>query len=201
MEFGLNKLPWYGQIGAFLLIAIIGLGAFWFYYLGPQDEALAETQAELEQKRTELAQAEQDNIELEEFRTEVDDLNTRLEALSAVLPEQEEVAGLLRQLQTFAVQSNLTIRAFQPQAAVTQEMHSEWPYRLQLDGTYHNLGMFFDRIGKFPRIINISDVVIRAKEPPELNLTITAECTATTFVLLDAPEPEPAPEAEPAPTD
>ena len=193
MEFGLNKLPWYGQVLAFLLVSSLLLAAFWCYYVGPQHEAQAQKQTELEQKRAELEQAEQDNIELEEFRTEVDDLNSRLEALSAVLPEQEEVAGLLRQLQTFAVQSNLTIRAFRPQAAVTQEMHSEWPYRLQLDGTYHNLGMFFDRISKFPRIINISDIVIRAKEPPELNLTITAECTVTTFVLLDALEPVPAP--------
>ena len=193
MELGLNKLPWYGQILAFLLVAIALLGAFRFYYVGPQGEAQAQQQAELEQKQAEVAQAERDNIELEEFRAEVDDLNSRLAALSAVLPEQEEVAGLLRQLQTFAVQSNLTIRAFRPQAAVTQEMHSEWPYRLQLDGTYHNLGMFLDRISKFPRIINISDVIIRAKEPPELNLTITAECTATTFVLLDPPEAEAAP--------
>ncbi len=195
MELGLNKLPWYGQILAFLLVAIGLLGAFWVYYIGPQNDARAQKQTELERKRTELAQAEQDNIELEEFRAEVDDLNNRLEALSAVLPAQEEVAAMLRQLQTFAVQSNLTIRAFRPQAAVTREMHSEWPYRLELDGTFHNLGMFFDRISKFPRIINISDVVISAKEPPELNLTITAECTATTFVLLEVPAaaPEPAP--------
>ncbi|MDP7340473.1 MAG: type 4a pilus biogenesis protein PilO [Vicinamibacterales bacterium] len=102
---------------------------------------------------------------------------------------------MLRRLQTFASQSNLTIRAFQPQAAIMREMHSEWPIRLQLDGTYHNLGMFFDRISKFSRIINISDVVIRVREPAELNLTITAECTATTFVLLEPPEAE----AEPAP--
>ena len=64
-------------------------------------------------------------------------------------------------------------------------MHSEWPIRLELDGTYHNLGSFFDRVSKFARIINISDVIIRAKEAPELNLTITVECTATTFVLLN----------------
>ena len=191
MDLGLNKLPWYGQILAFLVVAILMLGAFWFYYVGPQRDARAQQRADLESKRAELDQAEQDNIELEEFRTEADDLNNRLEALSAVLPAQEEVGATMRTLDTFALQSNVTLPAFRPQAAVPQEMHSEWPYRLQLDGTYHNLGMFFDRISKFPRIINISDVVIRAKQPPELNLTITAECTATTFVLLDAPEPEP----------
>ena len=181
MEFGLNKLPWYGQVGAFLVVFLV----FWFLYVEPQREALALLQAELEQKRSEVAQAERDQIELERFQGEVDDLNNRLQALSAVLPERQEAAALLRRLVTFAQQSNLTLRAFRPQAPVIREMHSEWPIRLELDGTYHNLGSFFDRVSKFPRIINISDVIIRAKEAPELNLTITVECTATTFVLLN----------------
>ncbi len=191
MELGLNKLPWYGQVGAFLVVAVTLFIVFRLYYVAPQLEIQAGRQVELDGKRTELEQARQDAIELAAFQVEVDDLNNRLDALSAVLPEQQEVSELLRRLQTFAVQSNLTIRAFRPQAAVTREMHSEWPIRLQLDGTFHNLGMFFDRISKFARIVNVSDVVIRAKEPPELNLTITAECTATTFVLVDPPEAEP----------
>jgi len=190
MELGLNRFPWYGQVLAFLLVAIALFVVFRLQYIGPQLETQGEKQAELERKRSEVAQAEQDALELAAFQAEVDDLNTRLENLSAVLPEQQEVAGLLRRLSTFAEQSNLTLGAFRPQAAVTQEMHSEWPIHLEVEGTYHNLGTFFDRISKFSRIINISDVVIRAKEPPELNLTITAECTATTFVLLDVPEPE-----------
>ncbi|MDP6580673.1 MAG: type 4a pilus biogenesis protein PilO [Vicinamibacterales bacterium] len=193
MELGLNKLPWSGQIGAFLLVAIALFAVFRIYYIGPRLEEQAQKQVELEQKLAEVEQAQQDAIELAEFQAEVDDLNNRLEALSAVLPEQEEVAGLLRRLVTFAQQSNLTIQAFRPQAAVMREMHAEWPIQLELEGTYHNLGMFFDRVSKFSRIINVSDVVIRVREPAELNLTITAECTATTFVLLEPPEAEPAP--------
>jgi type IV pilus assembly protein PilO len=191
MEFGLNKLPWYGQVGVFLVVAVVLFVVFRIYYVGPQLEIQAERQVELDDKRAAVEQARQDAIELAAFQVEVDDLNSRLDALSAVLPEQQEVSELLRRLTTFANDSNLTIRAFRPQATVAQEMHSEWPIRLELDGTYHNLGMFFDRISKFARIINVSDVVIRAKEPAELNFTITAECTATTFVLVDPPEAEP----------
>jgi type IV pilus assembly protein PilO len=191
MEFGLNKLPWYGQVGVFLVVAVVLFVVFRIYYVGPQLEIQAERQVELDDKRAAVDQARQDAIELAAFQVEVDDLNSRLDALSAVLPEQQEVSELLRRLTTFANDSNLTIRAFRPQATVAQEMHSEWPIRLELDGTYHNLGMFFDRISKFARIINVSDVVIRAKEPAELNFTITAECTATTFVLVDPPEAEP----------
>ena len=65
-------------------------------------------------------------------------------------------------------------------------MHAEWPIALQLDGTYHNLAMFFDRVSKFSRIINVSNIAIRAKEKPELTSTISVDCTATTFVLLEA---------------
>ena len=89
-------------------------------------------------------------------------------------------------MHTLAVESNLTIRGFKPQAITTRELHAEWPITLELEGTYHNLGMFLDRVSKFPRIINVSGLVIAARpEGPSTN-TIGVTCTATTFVLLDA---------------
>ena len=119
----------------------------------------------------------------------MEDLENRLESLRTVLPEQKDVGDLLRRIQTLATQSNLAIQAFRPQPVVTQAMHLEWPIALELDGTYHNLGMFFDRISKFSRIINISNIVIRARTEAEAdsNATIAAQCTATTFVLLETP--------------
>ena len=80
MELGLNKLPWYGQIGAFLLVAIALFVVFQIHYIGPQLEAQAQKRAELERKLAEVEQAEQDAIELAAFQAEVDDLNNRLEA-------------------------------------------------------------------------------------------------------------------------
>jgi hypothetical protein len=64
--------------------------------------------------------------------------------------------------------------------------------------------MFFDRVGKFTRIVNITGVDIHGKTKPEPNSTITAKCVATTFVLLDKPAPpkpgEPKPAAAPGKT-
>ena len=85
------------------------------------------------------------------------------------------------------MQSNVVIKNFKPEATVTKQLHAEWPITLQLDGTYHNLALFFDRVGKFTRIVNISNVDIHGKDKPVPNLTISASCTATTFVLLDKP--------------
>ncbi len=73
-----------------------------------------------------------------------------------MLPEEKDGADLLRQMQTTAVQSNLVIKSFKPAPVVIKQLHAEWPISLELDGTYHNLAQFFDRLGKFARIVNIS---------------------------------------------
>ena len=127
--------------------------------------------------------------QLPEFRAEVTDLEGRLNNLRAVLPEEKDAADLLRRMQTVATQSNLVIKGFKPASAVTKQLHAEWPIQLELEGTYHNLAVFFDRVGKFTRIVNITGVDTKGKDKPDPDATIAATCIATTFVLLDRPTP------------
>src|SRR5437588_11431 len=80
---------------------------------------------------------------------------------------------------------------------IEQPMQAEWPITLEVEGTFHNLALFFDRVGKFTRIVNITNLDVRGKDKPEPNVTITATCTATTFVLFDKPQPSAKPGAKP----
>ena len=187
MELGLNKLPWYGQVGAVAAVAVLATAGFYYFYVADAQTSMTVRRQQLEAKRGELTKAQALAQRLPEFQAEVGDLEARLESLKAVLPEQKDVAGLLSRIQTLATQSNLTIRGFRPQPVATKELHAEWPIGLELDGTYHDLGLFFDRIAKVPRIISVSGVDIRAKArpDPESRETIEAKCVATTFVLLD----------------
>jgi type IV pilus assembly protein PilO len=126
---------------------------------------------------------------LPEFKSQVADLETRLNNLKAVLPEEKDAADLLRRMQTVAAQSSLEIKSFKPNPTVTKQLHAEWPITLELQGTYHNLAMFFDRVGKFTRIVNITGLDVKARDRPDSFATVTATCVATTFVLLDKPTP------------
>ena len=198
MDISLAKLPWYAQVGAFLVLAIAGVGVFVWYYELPFREDMDARQTQLTALRNDIAKGQATAKQLGQFRAEVDDLEARLGSLRAVLPEEKDAADLLRRMQTVATQSNLTIKSFKPSPPVTKQLHAEWPIALELEGTYHNLAIFFDRIGKFTRIINITGLDVRGKEPPGANSTIVAQCVATTFVLLDKPTP-PKPGATPAP--
>jgi type IV pilus assembly protein PilO len=194
-QLSLSRLPWWGQIAAFVVLASASVFGFWYYYASEVQSEMSTRESRLVSLRNDINRGLTTARRLPEFRAQVADLERRLEALKAVLPEQKDYADVLRRVQTLATQSNLTIRGFQPKPVLAKAMHEEWPIALELDGTYHNLGMFFDRISKFPRIINVSELKIRSKESPSANLTISAECTATTFVLLDStktgPKPKP----------
>jgi len=186
-DLSLSKLPWYAQLGAFLALSAAGAGAFYYFYEMPQQEVITARSRELETIRGRVNTGLGTARQLPEFRKQVADLEARLEGLKPILPEQKDVGDLLRRIQGLATQSNLTIKGFRPKAVDTKEMHAEWPISLELEGNYHNLGLFLDRVSKFPRIINIGALVLTQRQNPTLTSTIDISCTATTFVLIDAP--------------
>jgi type IV pilus assembly protein PilO len=199
MELTLTKLPWYSQVGAFVALAVAGCGMFYYYYEMPARADMVTRQSQLQSLLVDIAKGLTTAKKLPEFRQQVTDLEGRVANLKAVLPEEKDAADLLNRMQTVAAQSNMTIKGFKPSPTVTKQLHAEWPITLELEGTYHNLAIFFDRVGKFTRIVNISGLDVKGKDRPDSNGTITATCVATTFVLLEKPTP-PAPGAKPAAT-
>ena len=198
MQLSLDRLPWYGQIGAFVLVCAAALFAFQHFYVVSAQEDLALRSARLTTLRADVARGMATASRLPQFEAQVAQLEAKLEGLRAVLPERKDVADILRRIQGLATQSNLAIQRFTPQAAVQQPLYSEVPFKLQAEGTYHDLGAFFDRISKFPRIINISNIKIKATTQAGSDATIVAECTATTFVLQEGLVAGPTTPARPA---
>ncbi len=195
MELGLEKLPWYGQIAVFLAVALTGLVVFQMYWVQPGDVENETRRLQLNQSRLRIAGSLAAASRLPGYQAEVVELESRIEDLRAVLPERPDASQLMRRLQEFAAQTGLSIRAFTPREVEAREAYSAWPVRLELLGTYHALGLFFDRVGASSQVVTISDLSIEAMDSPESNATIRVACTATTYVLNEAPAdaaPEPA---------
>jgi type IV pilus assembly protein PilO len=195
MELSLTKLPWYAQVGAFVALAVAACGTFVYYYELPVRADMSSRGLQLTSLRADIAKGSATAKQLPQFQAQVTELEGRLSNLRQVLPEEKDAADLLRRMQTVAAQSSLEIKSFKPNPTVTKQLHAEWPITLELEGTYHNLAIFFDRVGKFTRIVNISGLDVKGKDRPAANTTITATCTATTFVLLDKAAAKAAPKA------
>jgi type IV pilus assembly protein PilO len=193
INFSLSKLPWYNQVAVFVVLSLAAVGAFWNWVARDAMDALETRRGELAKINQTIDRGLATAKRLPEFRREVEQLEAQLDRLRAVLPEEQDVADLLRRVQAMATQSRLTIRGFTPRPVTWRQMHAEWPIGLELEGTYHDLGAFLERVSKFPRIINVGNIKIKAQDEKAATAasTITAECTATTFVLIDA-KPAPA---------
>ena len=157
MALSLSKLPWWGQIGAFVVVCAGATYGFWHFYVADMSADVKLRQTRLTALRADVARGVATARRLPEFESQVTQLEQRLDSLKAVLPEEKDVADILRRIQGLATQSNLSIQRFTPLVPVQQAVYAEIPFRLQAEGTYHNLGLFFDRISKFPRIINVGE--------------------------------------------
>lgn len=186
----LAKLPLAGQLGVSAGLAAIMLGAFYYFYW--QDAVAKE-----EQKKSALATLQEDirkleavAAQLDAFRNKVTQLEGDLARLRLLLPPEKETPDLMRKVEYLARQSNLIVRRFQPSATVSKDFYQEWPITVDVEGNYHNLALFFDRVGRLPRLVNVGNVKMRAGSKQTAVNTIAANCTATTYVYVDKP-PEP----------
>lgn len=191
------------SLGAQLaLFGFFGLAAYGLFHYMVHRDMLKEIQTKTTERDDldkEVKDGKQTAARLPEFKREYELKEARLQTLSRILPNNKEVDDLLRKVQALAAQSNLTVLRFKPEATKPVDFYAEWPISLELDGTYHNLAYFFDRIAKLSRIVNVSNLKVSANNKPTPSSSIKATCTATTFVFLEQPVAPPPAKGKKAP--
>jgi type IV pilus assembly protein PilO len=180
-----KKLPFWGQFAVVAGMAVVLVIVAWTTY--PNFNALqkrnAEERARLEGLQTEIRKGQAIEAKLPEFEKEIENLQVKLNDLLAILPTTPETGELLKWVKNLTDQSNLELLQFNPQPLHPVEFYKEFPINMEIQGDYHDLGVFFDRISKYSRIINVSNVVIGAKNQGKGSIHSTF--TATTFVYDD----------------
>jgi len=121
-----------------------------------------------------------------EFQKELADLEKRLTVLRSILPAEKETPTVVRNVQSMAVSSDLTIQKFTPKPEIMRDFYSDWPIDIEVQGNYNGLGMFFEKIGRATRLIDVGTISINnIKDSTDPKQTLKASCTATTFVYKE----------------
>jgi type IV pilus assembly protein PilO len=92
---------------------------------------------------------------------------------------------LLTDVSSLGKKAGLEFRAFKPEDEVQKGFYAEVPIRVEFLGTYHQIGVFFDRLSKLSRIVNMNEfgmgLVKESAESPLLEV----KGIATTFRFLE----------------
>jgi type IV pilus assembly protein PilO len=183
----LTRLPLAGQLGVAVLVAALICGGFYWFYYSDALEQQEQKELQLADLQTQIRALEATANRLPEFQREVQALEARLETLKRILPPEKEMPDLMRRVQYLAAQSSLAVREFTPAPVAQREFYIEVPINIDVDGTYHNLGAFFDRISRMSRLVNVGNVKIKAQSDQTINNTIAVEAVAMTYVYQEPP--------------
>ena len=123
------------------------------------------------------------------MQREVRALEVALRETTAVIPDEKDPQDVLRNLHELASESSLDIATFTPKPIVAKPQSSEWSIQLGLEGSYHDLGRFFDRIATMSRLMSVSDLNIRTRTKTTGRGSVAVTCLATTFVFKKDPAP------------
>ncbi len=153
-------------------------------YSGINKKALA-LQGQLTQVQTKIAESRAVASNLKSFKEKQQVLRADLEIALRRLPNQKELPVLLTNMSSLAKKSGLEIRSFKPSAEVNRGFYAEVPISIEILGRYHEAGIFFDRLSRLSRIINITELKMSLADRKALVPVLKVEGTATTFRFVD----------------
>lgn len=146
-----------------ILLALTGV----YYYLlfAPEQESLNDLEAKYSTLARQLQESKDIHRDLEKFEAEVTKLNEELAVVRTQLPDEKEIPEILKNISSLGKESNLEFILFRPKPEEPQQFYAKVPIDLAVIGHYHDLGVFFDKVSKLPRIINVVDFnMTRAKD-------------------------------------
>jgi type IV pilus assembly protein PilO len=179
-----NKIPIVAKFGVVLALAVGVVAFFYFSVWAELDKKIQElesTRSSL-QKQYEEQKAVADNLPV--FQENTRKLEEDLANALKLLPRDKEIPSLLRDIYTLGRKSGIEFKSFEPQREVARQLYAEIPVKMTITGSYHEIAVFFDRIGKMSRIVNVSNLDITMQQKEDAAPQLTINCMATTFMFL-----------------
>jgi type IV pilus assembly protein PilO len=167
------------RIAIFLGTIVLLAGLFiWLIYL-PKSEEIAQTREEIAKLQQKLSQAIVKARALKKFEAEYAEVDAQFQEALKLLPNTKEIPSLLKSITQLGTDSQLEFLLFSPQRERAQDFFMEIPVSIEVSGTYHNVAIFFDKVGQMERIVNILNVSMTPQK--DRSTILTTRCDAVTY--------------------
>jgi type IV pilus assembly protein PilO len=168
-----------------VFIAIIAIFVFLLYK--PKLANISNLKSQLKKLEQKLVVAKKNAANLNTFQKKMQEAEVQFKTAMRALPEKEEIPSLLTSISRSGQDVGLEFLLFQPKSEVRKEFYAEIPVAMQVVGGYHDLAIFFDKVARLSRIVNIKNIEMgRAKDSVDLNTS----CTAVTYKFVEPAPPK-----------
>lgn len=167
-------------VGTFAALSV----AFYFFEYKPLSEHINGLKSNIVRQEKRLAELKKAKVQVDVLQKDLAESEIEFARLLTMLPDQKEIPGLLDSVSQLGAQVGLENILFQPQPEQRHEFYAVIPVRLDLIGSYHELGTFFDKISKLNRILKVDNLTITRRN----DSTLQVGCTIVTYRFLEQAE-------------
>jgi type IV pilus assembly protein PilO len=167
------------RIAIFVGTLVLLAGLFVYFVYLPKAEEIAKTREEIARLQQKLNQAIVRARALKKFEADYAEVDAQFQEALKLLPNTKEIPSLLKSITQLGTDSQLEFLLFSPQREKPQDFFMEIPVSIEVKGTYHNVAVFFDKVGQMERIVNILNVSMTPLK--ERSTILTTRCDAVTY--------------------
>jgi len=179
----LEKISRSQKIILLVLVFSIIIGGFVYFIFLPGKAQVDVLEKSVTDLNLEIMTNEVKLRRLDQLKIENAQLQAQLNELRAQLPAEAEVSGLLKQISDLSIESGLSVKLWKPgdRKKDPSGLYTEIPVNVEVSGGYHALGIFFDKVSKLPRIVNITGLDMESAKVIGKSVYIQDKFIATTF--------------------
>jgi len=172
-----------------ILLVIVGyvyfFTSFMPFFFQPLRARINTLDSEYDKISADLEKARKTVNSLARLEEEYERLHEKWIAAQSLLPQEKEVAQLLRKVTRAGSQSGIRFELFEPQIPVTKEFITENPVKVKIRGEYHEVGVFLSKVANLDRIINVTGLKVKSYKNKDNTggFTVEAEMTMTAFTM------------------
>ncbi|MBI5233282.1 MAG: type 4a pilus biogenesis protein PilO, partial [Deltaproteobacteria bacterium] len=140
--------------------------------------------AELDAISTKLNDSRTIAADIDRFRQEMVLLEARLNKAIMQLPNEKEIPELIKSVSDAAGDVGMKILLFRPKKEVLKGFYADVPVDMVVEGGFESLFSFCDKVGRFPRIVNVADISTMTKTERAVSPMLESKFVVTTFRFI-----------------
>lgn len=164
-----------------LAALIVPAALFYFLLFQPQLEKIQSLQQQVETAKGEVQKAKKAAANLPKHQKEFEAIQKEFEAMAVLLPKTQEIPNLLRSISDLGKSAGLDFLKFVPGVEVQKDFYAEIPIDITINGPYHNLGLFLDKVSKLDRIVTVNNINIDKSQKDGLEMLLNSTCRLLTY--------------------
>jgi type IV pilus assembly protein PilO len=119
------------------------------------------------------------------FQAEVANLERELDLALKQLPNRKQFEDLLQDISTAGKKVGVRIKSIDRDSEVRRDFYAEVPFKIEIEGSYHDLARFFEMVASLPRIVNVGGLEIKVAKETKQATELKATGEATTYRFLN----------------